>query len=80
MGTAIRIVNERPLVTLNGDAKNCTAITPVSLLTPHTSPYSIVGEPRHKDNLRRSYRFNVSLSQNFGSMTGILFILASGKK
>ena len=65
MGSAVRIVNERPLVPLSDDAKDCTVITPASLLTPYISPYSIVGEPRHKDNLRRDYRFNVSLSQKF---------------
>ena len=65
MGNAVRIVNERPLVPLSDNAKDCTVITPASLLTPYASPYSIVGEPRHKDNLRRDYRFNVSLSQKF---------------
>ena len=69
MGSAVRIVNERPLVPLGSlisdDAKDCTVITPASLLTPYASPYSIVGESRHKDNLRRDYRFNVSLSQKF---------------
>ena len=65
MGSAVRIVNKRPLVPLSDDDKDCTFITPASLLTPYASPYSIVGEPRHKDNLRRDYRFNVSLSQKF---------------
>ena len=65
MGSAVRIVNERPLVPFTDDAKDCTAITPASLLTPYAIPYLIIGEPRHKDNLRRDYRFNVSLSQKF---------------
>ena len=65
MGSAVRIVNERPLVPLSDDAKDCTVITPASLLTLYASPYSIVGEPRHKSNLRRDYRFNVFLSLNF---------------
>ena len=43
MGSAVRIVNERPLVSLSDDAEDCTVITPASLLTPYASPYSIVG-------------------------------------
>ena len=65
MGSAVTIVNKRPLVPLSDDAKDCAVITPASLPTPYASPFSIVGDPRHKDNLRRDYRFNVFLSQKF---------------
>ena len=37
-----------------------------SLLTPYASCYLIVGKPRHKDNLKRGYRFNVFSKQFFG--------------
>ena len=65
MESTVRIVNERPLIPLSDDAKDCKIITPASLLTPHANSYLIVGESRHKDNLRRDNRFNVSLSQKF---------------
>ena len=45
MGSAVRIVNERPLVPISDDAKDCTVIMPASLLTPYASLYSIVGKP-----------------------------------
>ena len=67
MGSAVRIVNQRPLVPLSEDTKDFTIITPASLLTPYASPYSVVGKPRLKNNLERDYRSNVSLSvKNFG--------------
>ena len=81
MGSAVRIVNERPFVPLSDDAKDCTVITPASLLTPYASPYSIVGEPRYKDNMRRDYRFNVSLSQKFWEKWLEFYLpLAAGEK
>ena len=65
MGNAVRIINKRSLVPFSDNAKDCTVITPASLLTPYASPYSIIGKPRHKDNLKRDYRFNVSLREKF---------------
>ena len=65
VGSATKIVNDRPLTPLSDDPKDFTAITPASLLTPYSSPYCVVGSPQHKDNLRRAYRFNISLSDQF---------------
>ena len=64
-GSAVRIVNERPLVPLSDDPRDFAAITPASLLTPFFDPYSTVGQPHDRDMLRRDYRFNVGLSQAF---------------
>ena len=64
-GSAVRIVNERPLTPLSDDPKDCTAITPASLLTQYFDPFSAVGVPHDKDMLRRNYRFNLALSQQF---------------
>ena len=63
--SATKIVNDRPLTPLSDDPRDFTAITPASLLTPYSSPYCVVGSPQHKDNLRRDYRFNISLSDQF---------------
>ena len=65
VGSAVRIVNERPLIPLSDDPKDFTAITPASLLTPYSCPLSVVGEPEEKDRLRKDYRYNVSLCQQF---------------
>ena len=65
VGSATKIVNDRPLTPLSDDPRDFTAITPASLLTPYSSPYCVVGSPQHKDNLRRDYRFNISLSDQF---------------
>ena len=65
VGTAVRIVNERPLVTLSDDPRDFTAITPASLLIPCIDPHVEVGQPHDRDRLRRDYRFNLSLSQQF---------------
>ena len=42
--SAVRIVNERPLVPLSDDARDFTAITPASLLTPYLDPHLAVGQ------------------------------------
>lgn len=65
VGSATKIVNDRPLTPLSDDPRDFTAITPASLLTPYSSPYAVVGSPQDKDNLRRDYRFNISLSDQF---------------
>ena len=65
VGSATKNVNDRPLTPLSDDPRDFTAITPASLLTPYSSPYCVVGSPQHKDNLRRDYRFNISLSDQF---------------
>ena len=65
VGSATKIVNDQPLTPLSDDPRDFTAITPASLLTPYSSPYCVVGSPQHKDNLRRDYRFNISLSDQF---------------
>ena len=65
VGSAVRIVNERPLVTLSDDSRDFTAITPASLLTPYLDPHVATGQPHDRDMLRRDYRFNLSLSQQF---------------
>ena len=62
VGSATKIVNDRPLTPLGDDPSDFTAITLASLLTPYSSPYCVVGSPQDKDNLRRDYRFNISLS------------------
>ena len=59
VGSATKIVNDRPLTPLSDDPRDFTAIT------PYSSPYCVVGSPQHKDNLRRDYRFNISLSDQF---------------
>ena len=63
--SATKIVNDRPLTPLSDDPRDFTAITPASLLTPYSSPYCVVGSPQDRDNLRRDYRFNISLSDQF---------------
>ena len=65
VGSATKNVNDRPLTPLSDDPRDFTAITPASLLTPYSSPYCVVGSPQHKDNLKRDYRFNISLSDQF---------------
>ena len=65
VGSATKIVNDRPLTPLSDDPRDFTAITPASLLTPYSNPYCVVGSPQHKDNLRRDYCFNISLSDQF---------------
>ena len=65
VGSAVRIVNERPLVPLSDDPRDFTAITPASLLTPYLDPHVAVGQPHDRDMLRRNYCFNLSLSQQF---------------
>ena len=79
--SATKIVNDRPLTPLSDDPRDFTAITPASLLTPYSSPYCVVGSPQHKDNLRRDYCFNISLSEQFWKkMAGVLPTLATGEK
>ena len=63
VGSAVRFVNKRPLVPLSDDAKNFTAITPASLLTPYLDPYVAVGQPLCRYMLKRDYCFNLPLSQ-----------------
>ena len=65
VGSAVRIVNERPLVPLSDDPRDFTTITPASLLTPYLDSHVAVGQPHDRDMLRRDYRFNLSLSQQF---------------
>ena len=50
---------------LSDDPRDFTAITPASLLTPYSSPYCVVGSTQDKGNLKRDYRFNISLSNQF---------------
>ena len=65
VGSAVRIVNERLLVPLSDDPRDFTAITPALLLTPYLDPHVAVGQLHDRDMLRRDYRFNLSLSQQF---------------
>ena len=65
VGSAVRIVNERPLVPLSHNARDFIVITPVLLLTPYLDPHVAVGQPHDRDMLRRDYRFNSSPSQQF---------------
>ena len=65
VGSAVRIANERPLIPLSDDPRDFTFITPASLLTPYLDQHVVVGQPHDKDMLRRDYRFNLSLSQQF---------------
>ena len=65
VGSAVRIVNERSLVLQSEYARDFTAILPASLLTPYLDPLVAVGQLHDRDMLRRNYRFNLSLSQEF---------------
>ena len=79
IGSAVRIVNERPLVPLSDDPRNFTAITPASLLTPYSDRHVAVGQPHNRDMLRRYFCFNLSISQQFrGKVDSLLFTLAAG--
>ena len=62
---ATRIVNDRPLTPLSDDPRDYTAISPSSLLTPLNDPHTPLGQPHNKDHLRRDYRYNISLAQQF---------------
>ena len=62
---ATRIVNYRPLTPLSDDSRDYTAISPFSLLTPLDDPHTPLGQPHNKDHLRRDYRYNISLAQQF---------------
>ena len=53
------------MVPLSDDPRDFTGITPASLLTPYLDPHVAVGQPHDRDMLRRDYRFNLSLSQQF---------------
>ena len=64
-GSAVRIINERPLGPLSDDPMDFTVVTPASLLTPYFDPISPLGVPHDRDMLRRDYRFNLALSQQF---------------
>ena len=65
VGSAVRIVNERPMVPLSDDSRDFTIITPASLLTPYLDPHVAVGQSHDRDMLRRDYRLNLSLFQQF---------------
>ena len=62
---ATRIVNDHPLTPLSDDPRDYTAISPSSLLTPLNDPHTPLGQPHNKDHLRRDYRYNISLAQQF---------------
>ena len=62
---AVRVVNERPITAISDDPRDCTAVTPASLLTPGFDTLSLVGTPHDRDHLRRNYRFNVALADHF---------------
>ena len=53
------------MVPLSDDPRDFTAITPALLSTPYLDPHVAVGQPHDRDMLRRDYRFNLSLSQQF---------------
>ena len=53
------------MVLLSDDPRNFIAITLASLLTPYLHPNVAVGQPHDRDILRRDYRFNLLLSQQF---------------
>ena len=50
---------------LSDNPRDFAAITPASLLTNYLDPHEAVGQPHDRDMLRRDYRFNLSLSQQF---------------
>ena len=60
-----RLVNDRPMTPLSEDPRDYSAISPSSLLTPAFHPSTSVGKPHDRDELRRDYRFNVALAENF---------------
>ena len=62
---AVRVVNERPITALSEDPRDCTVVTPASLLTPGFHPYSPVGSVHERDHLRRDYKFCVALAERF---------------
>ena len=62
---ATHIVNDRPLTPLSDNPRDYTAISPSSLLTPLNDPHTPLGQPHNKDHLRRDYRYNISLAQQF---------------
>ena len=78
VGSAVRIVSERPLVPLNDDPRDFTAITPASLLTSYLEPHVAVGQPHDRGMLRRDYRFNLSLPAILRKVDSLLFTLAAG--
>ena len=81
VGSAVRIVNERPLIPLSDDPRDFTVITPVSLLTPYLDQHVIVGQPHDRNMLKRDYCFNLSLSKQFWKkMDCLLPALAAGMK
>ena len=65
IGSTVWIVNECSLIPLSNDPKDFTAINPVSLLTLYFDPFSAVGVPQDRNMLRKDYRFNLALSQQF---------------
>ena len=65
ISNATHLVNNRPLTPLSDDPSDHTAISPSSLLTPAFHPDSPVGTPHDRDQLRRDFRFNIAISQNF---------------
>ena len=62
---AVRVVNERPITAISDDPRDCTAVTPASLLTPGFDTLSLVGTHHDRNHLRRDYRFNVALADHF---------------
>ena len=60
-----RLVNDRPLTSQSDDPRDYNTISPSSLLTPSLDPVVPIGQPHHKDHLRRDYRYNCALAQQF---------------
>ena len=60
-----RLVNDRPLTSQSDDPRDYNAISPSSLLTPSLDPVVPIGQPHHKDHLRRDCRYNCALAQQF---------------
>ena len=62
---ATRLVNDRPLTAQSDDPLDYNAISPSSLLTPSLDPVLPIGQVHDRDHLRRDYRYNCSLAQQF---------------
>ena len=66
IGSAVRIVNKRPLVPLSDDPRDFTVITPASLLTPYSCPLSVMGQPHDRDQFRRAIVLMFHCLNSFG--------------
>ena len=65
MSDAVRIVNDRPLITVSDKPNDLAPLCPSSFLGQQLAPYTPVGTFYDRGNLRRDYLYNATFAQRF---------------